>query len=49
MKTMTITEVSRKPNSLRKALEQGDVRIIWKEAKPNGLVTLSAIAKKEGK
>lgn len=49
MKTLTITEVVRKPNVLREALEnQPKVRIIWKEAKPNGLVEFSAIIKKEG-
>ena len=47
MKELTMTEIARHPSKLREALEEGDVRIIWKEQKPNGKVTFSAITKKE--
>jgi len=47
MKTLTISEIVKHPAQLRAALEQGDVRITWKEAKPNGNVIFSAITKKE--
>ena len=49
MITLTITEIVRHPNKLREALKKGEVQITWKEPKPNGKVTFSAIAKKQGK
>jgi len=49
MKTLTISEVIKSPGLLKKEVEKGDVRLIWKEPKPNGLVTLSVIVTKEGK
>lgn len=49
MKTLTISEVLRSPGLLRIELEKGQVRIIWKEQKPNGSIVFSAIVKKEGK
>lgn len=47
MKELTISEIVKHPSKLRDALEKGEVRITWKEPKPNGKITLSAIAKKE--
>lgn len=49
MKTLTITEIAKKPALLKQYLKKGDVRIVWKEQKPGGQVTFSAIVKKEGK
>jgi hypothetical protein len=49
LKTLSITEITQKPNKLRTALDDGDVRIEWKEQKPNGKVLFSAIVKKEVK
>lgn len=48
MKTLTISEVIKSPGLLRKELEKGNVRLIWKEPKPNGLIVFSATVKKEG-
>jgi len=47
MKEMTISEVSKNLASLRENLESGPVRIIWKEQKPGGEITFSAIIQKE--
>ncbi len=47
MKNLTITEIVRHPHKLREALDEGEVRITWKEPKPNGKITFSAITKKE--
>jgi len=47
MKELTISEIVKHPAKLRDAIEQGEVRITWKEPKPNGKITLSVIAKKE--
>lgn len=47
MKELTISEIIKKPNILRQAIQEGDVRIVWKEAKPNGKVLESAIVRKE--
>ena len=44
---LTITEVTRTPSKLSAALKSGDVRIVWKEQKPNGRVIESAIVKRE--
>ncbi len=49
MKELTITEIAQKPAKLRAALENGPVRIVWKEQKPNGKVVFSAIINKESK
>ena len=49
MKELTITEIVKRPNDLRTALDSGPVRIVWKEQKPNGEVIFSAIAEKEEK
>jgi hypothetical protein len=46
---LTMTECSRSQSKLRNALEDGPVRIIWKEQKPNGKVVFSAIVNKEEK
>ena len=48
MKTLSITEIVKTPAAFKEALQSGDVKIIWKEQKPNGKVVFSAIAKKEG-
>lgn len=48
MKELTITEIAKKHTVLKESLEQGPVRIVWKEQKPNGKVVFSAIATKEG-
>ena len=42
MKELTITAVTKSPNLLRLALEEGPVRLVWKEQKPNGKVVFSA-------
>ena len=47
MKEMTISEISKNLASLRDNLEKGPVRIVWKEQKPGGKVTFSAIIEKE--
>jgi hypothetical protein len=47
MKTLTISQVMKAPGLLKKELEKGQVRLIWKEPKPNGLIVFSAIVKKE--
>ncbi len=47
MKTLSISEVIKSPGLLKKEVEKGDVRLIWKESKPNGLIILSAIITKE--
>jgi len=48
MKTLTITQIAKKHTVLKEALEKHEeVRIVWKEQKPNGKVHFSAIAKKE--
>lgn len=45
---MSITDVTKKPAQLKQALESGkEVRLIWREQKPNGNIILSAIVKKE--
>lgn len=48
MITLTITEIVKNPAILRSSLSKGEVKIIWKEQKPNGKVLFSALAKKEG-
>lgn len=46
---MSITDVIKKPAQLKQALESGkEVRLVWKEQKPNGKITFSATVKKEG-
>ena len=47
MTEMSISEVTKNPNKLRTELDNGPVRIIWKEQKPNGKVVFSAIVNKE--
>lgn len=47
MKTLTISEIVKRPSLLREALEEGTVRITWKESKPNGKIIFSSIAEKE--
>lgn len=47
MTELTITQIVQKPNLLREALQSGDVRILWREQKPNGKVLESAIVSKE--
>jgi hypothetical protein len=52
MQTFTLTEIFRKPSKLREALKKsatGEVRIIWKQPKPNGSIEDSAIVKLERK
>ena len=46
---MTISEVARNTARLKQLLESGEeVRIVFKQQKPNGAVELSALIKKEG-
>lgn len=48
MKVLTISEVVKKPAQFTTLVKSGEeVRIVWKEQKPNGKVELSAIIKKE--
>lgn len=47
MITLTITELTRSPSKLRAALKSGDVRIVWRDQKPNGVVLESAIVKRD--
>jgi len=47
MKTLSISEVSKKPSLLRTEVEKGPVRIVWKEPKPNGKVVYSVLVTKE--
>ncbi len=47
MKEISITQIARTPSVLKKALEKGPVRIVWKEQKPGGKILFSAITKKE--
>ena len=52
MKTLTLTQIVKTPSLLRKALKESKdqkVRIIWKEAKPNGILEDSAIVYLERK
>jgi len=49
MKTLTISQIIKSPGLLKKELEKGEVRLIWKEPKPNGMIVFSATVKKEGK
>lgn len=44
---LTITQIVQKPNILREALQNGDVRLVWKQQRPNGKVIESAIVTKE--
>lgn len=44
---LTITQIVKNPNILRESLKSGDVRLIWREQKPNGKVIESAIVSKD--
>ena len=47
MRELTISEIVKKPSVLRDAINSGPVRIVWKEAKPNGKVIESAVVTKD--
>lgn len=47
MKELTMSQIVKNPSVLREALQNSDVRLIWKEQKPNGKVIESAIVRKE--
>lgn len=48
MKTLSITDIVKKPALFKEALEEDQsVRVVWKEQKPNGEIVFSVIAKKE--
>lgn len=44
---LTMSQIVKNPSVLREAIQHGDVRLIWKEQKPNGKVIESAIVRKE--
>jgi hypothetical protein len=47
MKTLSISDIVKKPSILKEALENETVRIQWREPKPNGKVTMTATVKKD--
>lgn len=46
MIVLSIAQIVKKPSLLRQALQNDEVKIVWKEQKPNGKVVFEAIAKK---
>lgn len=49
MKELTITQITKRTSLLREELNNGPVRIVWRESKPGGKVIYSAIVNREDK
>ncbi len=47
IKEISISEIVKKAAVFRESVEQGPVRITWREPKPGGKVVFSVIAQKE--
>lgn len=47
MKELTITQITKKTSLLRQELNNGPVRIVWREPKPGGKVIYSAVVTRE--